>query len=99
MDGLALLRALGALLLTLALLIGFAMLMRRYGHKLGVLGFAVPASKSKRLSVTEIQSVDARHRLMLVRRDDVDHLILIGPTGTTVIESKIARAPTADVAQ
>lgn len=90
MDGLSLLRAIGALIFTLALLLGFAALLRRYGHRLGTLGMAMPSAKSKRLAVSEVLSIDARHRLMLVRRDDVDHLIVVGPAGTTVIEAKIA---------
>ncbi len=89
MDGLSALRAIGALIFTLALLIGFAALLRRYGHKLGALGMAAPTGKSKRLSITEILPVDARHKLLLIRRDDVDHLVLVGPTGARVIEQNI----------
>jgi flagellar protein FliO/FliZ len=92
MDGLSYLRAIAALAFTLALLIGFAILLRRYGHKLGAIGMAVPGSKSKRLSISEILPIDARHRLVMVRRDSVDHLILLGPAGTTVIETDIPQA-------
>jgi flagellar protein FliO/FliZ len=95
MDGLALLRALGALVFTLGLLIGGAMLLRRYGHKLGALGLALPVVKTKRLSISEIMSVDARHRLLLIRRDDSEHLVLMGPSGATVIEQKITPPPAA----
>jgi flagellar protein FliO/FliZ len=93
MDGLALLRAVGALVFTLGLLIGGAMLLRRYGHKLSALGLAIPVAKTKRLSISEVMSVDARHRLLLIRRDDTEHLVLMGPTGATVIEQKITPLP------
>jgi flagellar protein FliO/FliZ len=92
MDSLSLLRAIGALVFTLALLFGFAILLRRYGHKLGALGMAVPGSKSKRLSVTEMLPIDARHRLVMLRRDGVEHLVILGPAGTTVVENNIAVA-------
>jgi flagellar protein FliO/FliZ len=34
--------------------------------------------------------VSPRQRLALVRRDDVEHLVLIGPDGASVIEAGIA---------
>jgi flagellar protein FliO/FliZ len=33
-----------------------------------------------------------RHRLMLIRRDDVEHLVIVGPTSETVIERGIKHA-------
>jgi flagellar protein FliO/FliZ len=89
-DTLSWLRAVGALAFTLALLFGFAILLRRYGHKLGALGMAVPGSKTKRLSVSELLPIDARHRLVMIRRDATEHLVILGPTGTTVVETNIA---------
>jgi hypothetical protein len=46
-----------------------------------------------RLKVSEQASVDARRRLVLVRRDDVEHLIMTGGPVDIVIETGIA-APT-----
>ncbi|MFY9827452.1 MAG: hypothetical protein WB820_01680 [Rhodoplanes sp.] len=43
-----------------------------------------------RLSV--IETVDSRQRILLVRRDNVRHLILIGGTTDLVIEANIVRA-------
>jgi flagellar protein FliO/FliZ len=91
-DTVSWLRAVGALAFTLALLFGFAILLRRYGHKLGALGMAMPGSKSKRLSVSEMLPIDARHRLLMLRRDGVEHLVILGPAGATVVESNIAAA-------
>ncbi len=42
-----------------------------------------------RLSVSEYQDIDKSRRLVLVRRDDVEHLILIGGTQDLLIESRI----------
>ncbi len=48
---------------------------------------------SKRLRVVERHSLDAKRCLILVRRDDVEHLILVGATSETLVESGI-EAPT-----
>ncbi len=46
-------------------------------------------SSNKRLRIVDVASVDAKRRLVLVRRDDVEHLILLGPTTETVVETGI----------
>jgi flagellar protein FliO/FliZ len=43
----------------------------------------------RRLSVVEIAVVDGRRRLVLVRRDDVEHLLLLGGASDLVIERGI----------
>ncbi len=52
--------------------------------------------KAGRLSVTEVQSVDARRKLVLVRRDDREHLILLNGDRDLLIESGIEAAPVAE---
>ncbi len=44
-----------------------------------------------RLTVTDAAAVDSQRRLVLVRRDDVEHLILIGGPSDIVIEQNISR--------
>ena len=44
-----------------------------------------------RLTVTDAAAVDSQRRLVLVRRDDVEHLILIGGPSDIVIEQNITR--------
>ena len=48
----------------------------------------------RRLAVVEQASVDGRRRLMLVRRDDVEHLILTGGPVDVVIETGIGERRT-----
>ena len=43
-----------------------------------------------RLSVTEQANVDGRRKLLLIRRDDVEHLIMTGGPVDMVIETNIA---------
>ncbi|MGD0191092.1 MAG: flagellar biosynthetic protein FliO [Rhizomicrobium sp.] len=84
MDVIDLARYLGALLLVLAL-VGFAALAaRRYG----LAGF-VQGTASRRLSVVETMMVGPKHKLVLIRRDGAEHLVLLGPQGADVIESGI----------
>jgi len=49
--------------------------------------------REKRLGVVEAASVDGRRRLILLRRDDVEHLIMTGGPVDVVIETGIHRTP------
>jgi len=76
-------RFLLALIFVLALIGVFAALARRLGF-----GFPTASRKGKgrRLSVSEVMNVDTKRRLLLVRRDDVEHLVLVGGGSDTVVE-------------
>jgi flagellar protein FliO/FliZ len=90
MDVIDLARYLGALLLVLAL-VGFAALAaRRYG----LAGF-VQGTVQRRLSIVETMMIGPRQKLVLVRRDGTEHLVLVGPQGANVIEAGIAVGATA----
>ena len=56
-------------------------------------------NRQPRLAVLDAAAVDTRRRIVLVRRDDVEHLILIGGPTDVVIESRIAIAPAAAPAE
>lgn len=47
----------------------------------------------QRIGVVETTLVDGGRRLVLVRRDDTEHLLLLGSHGDLVIESNIPLAP------
>lgn len=58
------------------------------------LGFGFPASviktgSARRIAVVEVAPLDPRRRLILVRRDDVEHLLIVSPTSETVVERNI----------
>lgn len=84
-------RFLGALAFVLGLLLGCAWLLRRYGHKLGALGIAAAPPSRKRLGLVETIGLGPRQRLAIIRRDNVEHLLLLGPDGAQVIETGITR--------
>ena len=73
-----------ALVLVLGLIVLLAWLLRRFG-------MGMKMSKGRRLGISEVQMLGPRHRLMLVRRDDVEHLVIVGPASETVIETGIKR--------
>ena len=54
-------------------------------------GFVRP--RDKRLGVVETASVDAKRKLLLVRRDDVEHLVMIGGPIDMLIETGIKGRP------
>jgi flagellar protein FliO/FliZ len=84
MDVLDLGRYFASLLLVGGLL-GVAWLAaKRYGVP-GVL----PGAMQKRLSVVETLMIGPRHKLFLLRRDGVEHLLLVGPNGASVVENGI----------
>lgn len=94
-DGFALIRTLGALLTVLGLLAGALWAVRRYGLVLPGAGLA---RADKRLAVVERLSLDPRRSLALLRRDGVEHLVLLAPEGHLVIESSIVGSAPAVVA-
>lgn len=79
-------RYFGALLLVLALVGAAGLAARRFGVP-GV----TRAAADKRLAVVESLMIGPRQRLLIVRRDAVEHLVMSGPDGFTVIENGITR--------
>src|SRR5262249_30503434 len=63
--------------------------VRRFGS--GRLG-ASTRGRQPRLAVIDYASVDNRRRLILVRRDNVEHLLMIGGPTDVVVEANIVRA-------
>ena len=75
-----------ALVVVLALIGGIAWAARRFG--LG--GQLTPnRGKSPRLSVVEVKVLDSRRKLVLLRRDGCEHLVLLGPHQDLLLESAI----------
>ncbi|AXO15811.1 MULTISPECIES: flagellar biosynthetic protein FliO [Thalassospira] len=79
-------RFVAALLFVLGIIGVFALLARRF----------VPGARNinrrgvkRRLAVVEVVPVDTKRRLVLLKRDDTEHLVMLGPNGDTVIERNI----------
>jgi flagellar protein FliO/FliZ len=72
------------------LLIGAATwLVRRFGSTRIDQG---PRSRQPRLAVIDAAAVDGRRKLVIIRRDNVEHLLMIGGPTDVVVETNIVRA-------
>jgi flagellar protein FliO/FliZ len=56
------------------------------GRRFGSGGVLRGGRRQRRLSVLEVLPLDNRRRLVLVRRDDVEHLLLIGGVSDLLVE-------------
>jgi flagellar protein FliO/FliZ len=79
-------------ILVLIFVLGLVLALGWVLKRSGISGSAV-AGRGKRLGIVETAFLGPKHRLILVRRDDVEHLVLIGPTTNTLVESGIAADP------
>ena len=80
-------RFLIGLLFVLGLILALSWIARRLNLVPGAL--MATNKGSRRISIVETAAVDAKRRLVLVRRDDVEHLLLLGATNETVVETGI----------
>jgi hypothetical protein len=79
---------------TVLVLIGLtAWLVRRFGANR--LGGGNARGRQPRLAVIDAATVDGRRRLVLIRRDNVEHLLMIGGPTDVVVEPNIVRAAAA----
>src|ERR1700675_2107776 len=78
-----------AFAVVLALIGLTAWLVRRFGsNRLG----GAARGRQPRLAVIDAAAIDGRRRLVLIRRDNVEHLLMIGGPTDVVVEPNIVRA-------
>ena len=78
-------RALFALIATLALILGVAYAARR-------LGMLQPGAQgTKRMRISETLMLDPRRRMVIVRVDEREHVLLLGPGGDVVVGDMAAK--------
>lgn len=86
MEASTYLRFISSLVLVLGMIFAIMWALRRWGQ-----GFLVArptgGGKSRRLALVEGLSLDTKRRLVLVRRDDREHLLLLGAEGDVVVET------------
>ena len=85
MDILDWARSFFALIVTLGLILAVAYGARRLGM------LQVGPQTPKRMKVTESLMLDPRRRMVIVRCDDREHLILLGPGGDIVVGEQAAK--------
>jgi hypothetical protein len=78
-----------AFVVVLALIGAATWMIRRFGAtKLDASG----RGRQPRLAVTDTAAIDGRRKLVIVRRDNVEHLLMIGGPNDVVVESSIVRS-------
>ncbi len=97
MDLFNLLQYATALLLVLALAV-VALLVRRFGNNPAAFKEGLKAkgwgkwdfkAPQKRLAVTETLMIGPKQRLLIIRRDNVEHLVMVTADSSSVIETNI----------
>ncbi|MFZ1413649.1 MAG: hypothetical protein WAS73_03570 [Defluviicoccus sp.] len=76
-----------SLVFVLALIGVAAVLARRLGLGQGARG----GSGARRLGIVEVLPLDGRRRLVLLRRDETEHLVILSAGGEQLIEAGIRR--------
>ncbi len=92
-DANFILLALAALLFAIALLALFVWGFRAFVGGGGGNGGSFLKGREKRLGLVERATIDGKRTLMLIRRDDVEHLIMTGGPVDVVIETGIKGRP------
>ncbi len=84
--------AITLVILALVIMIVFWLIRTFTGNRIGSSG---ARGRQPRLSVLDALPIDQKRRLVLIRRDNVEHLILIGGPSDLVVEAAIHRASAA----
>lgn len=79
--------------LSLAFVLGLIMLvawvLARSGFTTGTWFKSLNAGKNRRLEILETMPLDARRRVVIFRRDDKEHVMVIGATNEHILETDI----------
>ena len=65
-------------------------------RKAGLASLPGPGGKKRRLAISEMLPLDARRRLALIRCDDAEYLIILGPSGETLVAQGLQAPPAAE---
>ena len=81
-----------ALFIVLALVGLFALVLRRItGGRMGLSTGDRGRTRQPRLGIVDVYDLDRQRQLVLLRRDNVEHLLLIGGPNDVVVETNIMR--------
>lgn len=83
----AIIKFIAALVFVLALMGGLALALKKLG-----IGHASPGGRAgRRLKLVEVMPIDARRKAAIIACDGEEHLVILGPSGDTVIETSITK--------
>jgi len=87
------------------LVFGFAAVLGMIGlaalaaQKAGLASMNGAGGRKRRLALREVLPIDARRRVAIVKCDDTEYLIMLGPTGETVVDSNLKSVPDNEVSE
>lgn len=81
------LRFMLALVFVLGLILMAAWAAKRFGMGMAAKG---ARGRRRRITLVEVMPLDGKRRLVLIRRDDREHLLLVGGAADLVVEHDIA---------
>ena len=90
--------AINLVLITLAIAFLLIVVVWIFRKMTGTAARRAMRSRVPRLSITDSTTVDEKRYLVMIRRDNVEHLLLIGGANDLVVESNIVRAQTSQKA-
>ena len=82
-----------SLLFVIALILGLALLIKKYALPNSPNNPLFKRNSKRRLEMIEQLPLDHKSRLVLVRRDDQEHLLMLGQTSDLVIDTNIIAKP------
>jgi flagellar protein FliO/FliZ len=71
----------------------FALVLRRLTRGRSILSGPAGRTRQPRLGIVDVYDLDRQRQLILLRRDNVEHLLLIGGPNDVVVETNIVRVP------
>ena len=80
------LRFISALVFVVSLMGGLWLILKKLGINGG---FTLQQGKKRRLKIVEMLPLTSSHKAVLLRCDDKDHLVILGPNGETVVEKSM----------
>ena len=76
-----------ALLFVLSLMGGLAFLLKKFGYGQG----GTFQNGKRRLKILETLPLSPKQKAVLIQRDDQEHLVILGHSGDTVVETNIQK--------
>lgn len=84
MDGPDYIKFAAALVFVLALMGALGFVMKRVGA-----GSQLISTGKRRLKIVETLPLDGRRKAVILQRDERQHLVILGPSGETIVETDI----------
>lgn len=83
-EDVSLLRIFAAFLLVVGLILAFSWAMRKLRNS----RFANHVQGNRRMHIVEQLYLDSRRRMVIVKQDDKEHVLLLGPHREQVVETR-----------